>query len=349
MANSLTEPLDSILKAREGCLSGTLAVIRKDQVYSKGVGLANSDKGLTNTAATVFLIASNTKQFTAAAILKLQEMGRLSVSEPVAVSFPEIPEKNLSGPAGRPATIEDLVHHTSGIVETYWLPEIEARIAVQRTPLQTFLTALHDKSLQWEPGTRYEYSNTGYVLLGEIVKRKSGKSFKDFVESELLRPQKIENIWVGLPPTLKSLARPYIFNSEGRRDYIRDAGLKEPQAWDLTALSDTNVSATATDLGRWLLELVAGHVLNRESTQKMFTPKLNNYGYGFLIEKDRLGRTRYYHNGLFLNYSSFMTVYPQEQVAIVFLGNQHDPLAESQYPGCSAGEFETAITNAVLN
>jgi len=156
---------------------GAAVLIVKDGqvLLRKGYGLANLELGVPMRPEMVFEIASLTKQFTAAAILLLQERGKLAVTDDITKYLPDYPTH------GRTITIENLLSHTSGIPEVTALPEWWPRHREDLTP-QQLIGLFKDKPLDFNPGEKQSYSNSGYILLGAIVEKASGKSYEDFVE-----------------------------------------------------------------------------------------------------------------------------------------------------------------------
>jgi CubicO group peptidase (beta-lactamase class C family) len=154
---------------------GTVLVgIRGETAFEKAHGLANEEWGIRNTLSTKFLIASLTKQFTAACILLLQERGRLSVHDPISMHLPDLPE------AWRPLTIHQLLTRTSGIPNYPGDPQIKQLNRTGATPRE-MIGLVARKPLEFEPGTKFAYTNTGYILLGMIIENVPGLSYSDFL------------------------------------------------------------------------------------------------------------------------------------------------------------------------
>ncbi len=147
-------------------------------VLRKGYGMANLDLGVPVSPDMVFELGSITKQFTAASILLLQERGQLRVEDDITKYLTDYPTH------GETITIEHLLTHTSGIPSYTGLPEWISRVREDMT-LQTLIGLFKDKPLEFKPGEKWAYNNSGYILLGAIIEKVSGKSYEQFVEEEI--------------------------------------------------------------------------------------------------------------------------------------------------------------------
>jgi CubicO group peptidase (beta-lactamase class C family) len=164
-----------------GCAMGVFQNARI--VYEKGYGLANIEYGVPLTPTTPMIMGSVSKQFTAASIALLAEQGRLSLTDEIHKYVPELADY------GKPITIEELVHHTSGVRDFWALVDAAGmRPDDGYTVDDVVVLASRQKHLNFDPGAEYNYSNTGYVLLGVVVKRVSGKSLRQFAADEIFGP-----------------------------------------------------------------------------------------------------------------------------------------------------------------
>src|SRR5436305_8019244 len=161
---------------------GAAALVVKDGqvVLRKGYGMANLELGVPAAPEDVFEIGSVTKQFTAAAILLLQERGLLRVEDEITKHLPDYPTH------GERITIENLLSHTSGIPSYTSLPEWFPRVREDMSPA-ALIALFKDKPLDFKPGTRWSYSNSGYIVLGALIEKVSGKSYERFLTEELLQ------------------------------------------------------------------------------------------------------------------------------------------------------------------
>ena len=164
-----------------GC---ALGVFRGGQViYSRGYGMADLNQGIPISPRTVFYIASTSKQFTAMSIALLAEQGKISLDDPIRKWVPELPAY-----ADR-ITVKHLVHHTSGIRDYLGLWGMSGRSTADEIPEEVALDLIRrQKATDFEPGSRYSYSNSGYFLLSVIVKRASGLSLRQFAQANMFGP-----------------------------------------------------------------------------------------------------------------------------------------------------------------
>jgi CubicO group peptidase (beta-lactamase class C family) len=169
---------------RPGSPGCALAVIRAGEVvYENGYGYANLDWDIPITPSTVFYAGSVSKQFTAAAVALLAREGRISLDDDIRVHFPEIPDY------GAPVTIRHLIHHTSGIGDTYRLMRgAGVDVANVFSDAQTVALIASQPALDFEPGSEYRYSNGGYFLLSELVERVTGRPLREFTRDRLFEP-----------------------------------------------------------------------------------------------------------------------------------------------------------------
>jgi len=162
--------------------SGSVLLARDGQpIVSRGYGLANIENDVSNTPQTVFRLGSVTKQFTAMAILLLQERGKLSVNDPICKYLADCPQ------TWQPITIKNLLTHTAGIPNYTDFPDFTKTAAAETTTAE-LITRFRDKPLQFALGEKFAYSNSGYYLLGAIIERVSGKSYPDFLQENIFAP-----------------------------------------------------------------------------------------------------------------------------------------------------------------
>src|ERR1044072_4437722 len=169
-----------------GWFSGSILIAKDGKVLvSKGYGMANLEYDIPNTPHTKFRLASVTKQFTTMAILMLQEQGKLNVEDPVCRYLPDCPK------AWNEITIRHLMTNTSGIPDFVNLLSLEMR-RLPSPPLTT-IALVKDKDLEFKPGERFSYSNSGYIILGFIIEKVSGKSYESFLGENVFKPLRMVN------------------------------------------------------------------------------------------------------------------------------------------------------------
>ncbi len=184
--------------------SGAMLVVKDGKtILSKGYGFANRIERVPNTAETLFDIGSLSKQFTAAAILKLEQDGKLKVTDTLGKHLPNVP------PDKAQVTIHHLLSHTAGIIrDTPLSPKGDPSIYYEEINRDEALKRVLPKPLQFEPGTKYQYSNAGYMLLAAIVEVASGRAFQEYLKKNIFEPAGMQNTGLAgkwLPPVKQSL------------------------------------------------------------------------------------------------------------------------------------------------
>ena len=282
-------------------------------VFEKAYGMADEEWNVPNTTTTKFRIASLSKQFTAACVLLLQERGRLKLRDSVSRYLPGLPE------AWQSITIHQLLTHTSGIPNYTDSPQL-ARINRTGATPQEMIALVADKPLDFTPGTRWHYTNTGYILLGMMIEKISGQSYADFLKTNIFEP---------LGMTNSGYDRATDILKERASGYQIKGGLANGDFIDMTIpFAAGGIYSTVEDMYRWNEALAqAGKVLSADSLKQMFTeyPEATyqgqNYGYGVVISRQKFGRLLYYHGGGVEGFSSSIQRYPNERVCIVVLSN----------------------------
>jgi CubicO group peptidase (beta-lactamase class C family) len=243
----------------------------------KGYGIANLEHGIPITPETVFEVGSVTKQFTATAILMLQERGKLSLQDDLTKLLPDFPTQ------GKKVTIENLLTHTSGIPSYTELPEWPPRMREDMT-LDTLIGLFKGKPLEFDPGTKWAYDNSGYVLLGAVIEKASGKTYERFVEDEIFQPlgmtHSLYGSWSDIVPH-----RAAGYDKPGDQ-YVNTPFLSMTQPFAAGALM-----STVDDLALWDKALSGETLLKKPSLAAMFTPYRlpsglsTRYGYGWSISQ----------------------------------------------------------------
>jgi CubicO group peptidase (beta-lactamase class C family) len=258
--------------------SGSVLVAKGDQVlFAKGYGLANVEHDVPNTAQTKFRLGSITKQFTAMAILILQEQGKLSVDDLVSKHVDGCPE------AWKDVTIHHLLTHTSGIPSFTSLPGYGASMPLPSSPRQT-LDRVRDMPLEFAPGEKFVYSNSGYVLLGEIIEKVAGKPYEKFLPEVIFEP-------LGMKDTGYDFPAPIVPHRAAGYRRIGDQ-LANAAYLDMTIPHGAGaLYSTVEDLHRWSVALDERKLISSGAYEKMFTPAKGNYAYGWIVDK-QFGRAR---------------------------------------------------------
>jgi CubicO group peptidase (beta-lactamase class C family) len=272
-----TSKIDKILTfhTEQETFTGTVLVARNDEILlSQGYGWADRDNQIPNTPQTKYRLGSITKQFTAMAILILQTQGQLDVQELICGYIPECPD------AWQEITIHHLLTHMSGIPDLTEFPDFHTFKAISTTPEQT-IVRFKDKPLDFQPGEKWNYSNSGYVLLGYIIEQVSGQSYEMFVQQDIFDPLQMTN--TGYHHNDDSLATGYTGT---------DSHWEKPDYIDMTLpYAAGGLYSTVEDLYRWDQALSTQQLVSQESLDLMFTPHAKiaafglGSGYGWFVGK----------------------------------------------------------------
>jgi D-alanyl-D-alanine carboxypeptidase len=296
----------------KGLVGLSVAMMRDGEiVLAKGYGQRSIDGSLPVEPETTFAVGSVTKQFTCACILLLAEEGKLSVDDPVAKYYPNLTRAS-------DITLRDLMNHTSGYPDYYPLDFVDRRLA-KPISQDDLLAQYAGGKLDFEPGSRYSYSNTGYILLGGVVEKVSGQKFGDFLTSRILQPVGLKHSQFGSGAGLASVATGYNGFALG------DA---EPAAAEGTGWIDAagGLWASAPDLLRWNLALHGGKVLRPASYETMTAPRLlttgkrSYYGCGLRIG-DHTGDAILQHTGGVSGFAAYASFLPRTRSGLVVLSN----------------------------
>ena len=262
---------------------GAVLVARGDKVvFNKAYGSANLEWSIPNTTTTRFRIASVTKQFTAAAILLLEERGKLKLEDPIKKYYPDAPA------AWDKIALLNLLQHTSGIANYTDEPDMGSWMA-QRTAPADLVKRVRDKQLQFEPGTEMRYSNTGYVLLGIAIEKASGMSYATFLKQNIFDPLGMKDS--GYDENEPIVARRAAGYSQGPTGPINAKYMDMTNPFSAGALY-----STVEDLLRWERGLFGKKVLSEASLKKMTTPGKNDYAFGLYVS-EKAGRLVIRHAG----------------------------------------------------
>lgn len=315
-ADSTDDFLLGEMKSR--CIPGlALMVIRDGQpVKTACYGHANIEWKTPVTPETVFEIGSLTKQFTAAGILLLAQEGRLSVDDRLARHLPEIP------PAWARVTLRHLLHHTSGIKSYTGLDGFEL---TRRQTRQQFIRKLAAQPMEFQPGEKYKYCNSGYNLLGHVIEAASGQDYWTFLAERVFRP-------LGMNATTDRDPRQVIVNRAGGYEQTTNH-VHINRDYDVTDVFAAGaIVSTVKDLARWNAALDSHQLLTAASKELWWTPgRLNDgtaieYGFGWRIGRQDGHRT-VRHSGSTAGFSATLQRYPEDRLAVILLTNTGEQIA----------------------
>lgn len=304
---------------------GAVALVVKDGkvVYRKAFGMANLELGVPMRPEMVFEVGSVTKQFTAVAILMLAEQGKLSLSDRISKYFPDSPYKDAK------ITIEHLLTHTSGIPSytnsPNWGPAVWRK---DMTP-QEILDITKGAPLDFAPGTKWAYNNTGYVMLGVVIEKASGTSYAEFVQKNIFDK-------LGMTGALYGSHETVVPNRATGYSRAGDAFANAPYLSMTQPYAAGSLMMSADDLAIWNAAISSGKLISKASWQKAFTPyrlvngESTRYGYGWQVEEfDEHPIVR--HGGGIPGYISETIRMPEDDVYVVLLTNVTPPLSDPEF------------------
>ncbi|MBC8353308.1 MAG: serine hydrolase [Planctomycetes bacterium] len=281
-------------------------------LFSKGYGLANTTNNISISPKTKFRIGSVTKQFAAAAILKLQEEGKLSVTDKLTKFIPDYPR-------GDEVTLHHLLTHTSGITSYTSKADFYEHVTEAIEP-EALIASFKNDEIDFAPGEKFSYSNSGYFLLGHIVAKISGKSFDEYLKDTFFEPLGMKDSGIHRADlNLPHEAKGYSFVDSKFQDALN---------WDMSRAGAAGaIYSTVEDLQRWNEGVFGGKVLQPKSLVAAFTKaqtKANDntmsYGYGWMVGEQR-GLQKIHHSGGLQGFSSYLARFPKQNLTIAVLHN----------------------------
>ncbi|GCE29270.1 hypothetical protein KDA_47540 [Dictyobacter alpinus] len=316
-AHALHEPLstqiDTYLQrvVREQGFAGSVLVHKDGKtILRKGYGLADDARHMSITPETVFDVGSISKQFTAAAILQLEQQGKLRVMNCISTYLEHVPADKAA------ITLHQLLTHSSGLPDDYAGGDLE--------PLsrEEALQAIFSLPLQSRPGEKYVYSNAGYTLLAAVIERVSGTSYPKYMKDHLFRPAGLLHTGFYNDPQWQRLSVAH--------GYWNGTDEGSPATWPgpyWTVMGNGGVMSTVDDLATWWQVLQAHTLLSPSQTEKLFHKYIKQdsegeyYGYGWTIQQTEQGEL-ITHNGGGIGGNSDIAFYQQEHVSIFICSNR---------------------------
>lgn len=318
--DSIAKKIDSLFTKwnnnySPGC---TIGIVKNDSlIYSKGYGLANLEYGVPNKPATIFHMASISKQFTAWAVLLLAKQGKLSLQDDVRKYLPWFPDLK------KKISIQHLLNHTSGIRDQWQLLAISGtRLDDVITQEQIVKILSKQQALNFNPGDKYSYSNSGFTMLAEIVKSVTGKTLRQFTDSAIFKPLDMNDTHFHDDYTAIEKNRSYSYD---RRDSAHFTN---------SILSYSNAGATSLftnipDMSKWVMHFYDGQPGQQQLTALLTEKhKLNNgkeltYANGIVADNYR-GWRQYSHGGADAGYRTYLTVFPDLKMGFMVFSNLGD-------------------------
>ena len=287
--------------------NGSVLVARDGKVlFSKGYGMANAEWDVPNTPRTKFCLGSITKQFTATVVLMLERQGKLKVEDPVSKYVPGAPA------AWKKVTIHHLLTHTSGIPSFTSFPDYIKTMTLPSPAAET-VKRFRDKPLEFEPGSQFRYSNSGYVLLGYLIEKITGQSYEELVGKWIFGPLGMKDTGYDHPERiLKNRASGY--SNAGKT-------LANARYLDMTIPHAAgSLYSTVEDLLIWDQALYTEKLLPAKVLERMFTPFKDNYAYGWMVRTEN-NRQVIGHGGGINGFSTMIVRIPQERLFTAALSN----------------------------
>lgn len=277
------------------CPGVAIGVVRDGRpILMKGYGLADVEKGLPITSATIFRIGSVTKSFTSLAVLQLVERGKLRLDDPLALYLPDFPR------AGE-IRIRHLLSHTAGV------PDFVSYEQARKLPLE------------FTPGTRINYSNTGYNVLGRIIEKVSGQKYAEYLRAHIFQPAGMTHSGYDTTADLPGRARGYLLDDKG-------AYLPIPPGDVAEAFAAGGLYSNIEDLVRWEEALEQGTLVKKQILDEASTPyqladgRRTGYGFGFMTGRQR-GLREVGHGGDIDGFNAYLARYPDQHFAVIVLSN----------------------------
>jgi CubicO group peptidase (beta-lactamase class C family) len=319
---------DSVFSAlyKENKFTGNVLIAENGKpIFQKSYGKAFREKGLDLNNESVFELASVSKQFTAMGIMLLKKQGKLDYTDSLRKFFPGLPYQNIS--------IRQLLNHTSGLPDYLALAETDwDNKKIMTNALMIRLLAEKKPPVLFLPGEKWAYSNTGYALLGSIIEKASGQSFKDFMAQQIFQPLGMNRTQVYHKRMENRSIDNYAYG------YVKDDSLGYIMADSAAKLAamvycmdgiygDGIINSTTSDLLKWDQALYTEKLVSKQMMQEAFTPaplnngRTYNYGFGWLLMHSKDFGSYTMHSGGWPGYATWIERHPQSNKTIILLAN----------------------------
>jgi CubicO group peptidase (beta-lactamase class C family) len=285
--------------------SGSVLISKDEKIwFNRGYNFANREHQIKNTPETKFRIGSITKQFTAMAIIILQEHGELNVADNISKFIP-------SYKYGDQIKLHHLLTHSSGIPNITQLPTIK-ELMKQPTNTEKTVRLIMDLEPEVVPGFKFQYSNSGYMLLAYIIEKTTGLSYGEFLRNQIFSP-------LGMNNSGCDNQKEIIPNRAQGYEY--DNGIVNAEYIDMSfPMGGGNLYSTTEDLFKWDQALYTERLVTRESLETIFTSYGFGYGYGWFINEDQ-NRSSIYHGGGIVGFKNEIIRYVNDRITIIILNN----------------------------
>lgn len=297
------EDLETYISSQN--FSGTVYIsVGENVLLDKGFGFSNVEKTIPNDSDTQYRIGSLTKQFTSAAILMLREKGLVSLDDAVSKFLPNFTH-------GNDITILQLLTHTSGLKNYTELHEYRNSLNKNVEP-RGIINLFENLPLEFKPGSQFKYSNSGYIVLGVIIEKVTGISYQEYLDTYILKPLQMYDSKYATNEIVNT-KQAYGLTSSGTGSAFID------MSWPYSAGA---LASTTYDLVKWDKALYEYSLLDKVSTDIMYTPFLDNYALGWNVTTlASTGEKVYGHGGGIAGYSSAIMRFPDSRKLIIILSN----------------------------
>ncbi|HET6255349.1 MAG TPA: serine hydrolase domain-containing protein [Puia sp.] len=308
VAQTIPAKLDSLLDAyaKVWDYGGSVLVATKGGIlFEKGYGYKNKETRSLNDPNTIFQIGSITKQFTSAIILQLEEQKKLSLQDSLTKYIPDYPN-------GNKITIEQLLTHTSGVYNYTNDQAFMENKSMHPISRDSLIARFKYKPLDFSPGEKFSYSNSGYELLGYIIEKVTGESYFRAVRQRIFQPLHMDHSGFDFTD---------LHSPDKAIGYTPQSATPAPIVDSSVSFAAGAIYTTVGDLYKWDRALLAGKILSRASQRKAYTPHLANYGYGWVINLSN-GKKVVEHGGGIPGFVSYIKRIPEDGICIIILDNQ---------------------------
>ncbi|WP_037322365.1 serine hydrolase [Salegentibacter sp. Hel_I_6] len=315
----IEEKIDSFLNELSGDdFSGTILVAQKDKIIAeRAYGLSSIEYDVKNNIDTKFNIASITKMFTAVAALQLYEQGEIALKKPIGEYLPDYPNETVRNSV----TVHQLLTHTSGL-NNFYVNDLDKIKNSHYHKISDFVPLFANDTLLSKPGTQYDYSGTGFVVLGLIIEKVSGENYYDYIRKHILEPSEmIATSEIAVDSVVKNKASGYTSH------FGQNKTLKKNEYYLTKASPAGFYYSTVGDLFKFSKALRNHKLLNNETTSLMLEPKVKGYnthlGYGIDID-NRYNQTIIGHSGGWYGIHAELIDFTEDNYTVVILSNIDD-------------------------
>jgi CubicO group peptidase (beta-lactamase class C family) len=315
-ATDAVQNADRLMRPYQGDVPGAALLMLRDgkPLLRKGYGLANLEQRAQTTPKTDFRLASVSKQFTATAILLLAEDGKLALDDTIRHWLPSLPATTSM------VTLRQLLDHTGGLIDYEDLIPPDRTAQLNDQDVLRMLSATPRS--YFAPGSAYRYSNTGYVLLGLVVEKASGKTLQDFLAQRIFKPLHMDHTLLYVHDGKTVPNRAYGYSATDGHWQRTDQSLTS------ATRGDGGIYSNIDDLAKWDAALYDDRLLSDASRKAAFSPHVKvtgepyeaGYGYGWRITGDTL-----WHSGESIGFRNVIVRWPKQHLTVILLSNRNEP------------------------